>query len=976
MCAGGKFWNRGQSSVISDSLVFLSYHNIDSRYAFALAHPLIRYYRAIWLDRLEIGPLDDWRGMLDAALERSAQALVIVSDDWLESACCRREYATLRERRVPIIAVVARDFSAAEVADFEFDDWIDCRRFFAQPSDQNLSALLNQIPEARQPKATGDRAEYLRQFIAALELSLGRMSPAFAAMLLRQGQSHDRWRHRAYPSRLLTEWAFDAGDNPDAAHDLLSWTEREGRFILRGPAGAGLPMFARMLALHLAHAALRDKDSPMPFWLDLATWDESRASLDTFIESQWHLISYWKHWLGGNDARFVIDGWDDLAERAPNAAAAFSRWIESEPRHGFVLLADGLRAQDPDLPTLSAKPLTAASAQQYAKACLPIDKASDFRHLLQPRQAFVERNPLDYLALGVEFMAVDRALVVNEWRRDPMRTLIDRRLARFRDLGGEIDRDELVLWLRQLAWKMQASERHRLINRELAAPSRAEKPLLQAALETGILTAHGDLLRFQSPLFQWHLASGFISPGNLVDYLSAPQFVAGERVATKWDGIIKIVIDKAEAGERARLIETIAKVDPFLAHDCARRGEHNPGLQEQLVKQLIAHCAKDGERMPALLTNLADMADVAAALSVLTREMSHYDQTAQLRLWSVCLALPVDLPLEFVEIVAAANREPGGPTIKQVSAYPLSLAVAYLVKLARNEDEGIRSNAIWILGEIKYLPTAALLLDWLENDKAEAKGEMALALMKYAYSDILSRLLRWSQGSPEGLAATRSALSLRGRLVTSRLLLLASEGKLTLQPQCYELMVDRDEADLALGLAALAGDTVELPAGVKNALSQRTDAEALRNLVGSGIKHLPNRDSFAQLVKDIDAVLTNPPESTVIAGSGLGALLYGNQRLDELRAASAESKDTSGTARRWHAGRAGAPRAAWRNQRPHQCDPGIGDISAADGIAAFAGLARRSGCGSAHRDAGGAVTVCDRRDGAQSHHRGALRSRK
>ena len=887
---GAKVRNRGQSSVISDSLVYLSYHNIDSRYAFALANQLIRYYRNLWLDRLEIAPMDDWRGMTDAALEAATQAVVIVSDDWLECAYCRREYAALRERQAPIIAVVARDFSAAQIGDIEFEDWVDCRRFFADPGEANLAALLSQIPEARHGKAAGDRAEYLRGFIAATELQLGKMAPAFAALMRTPGQHATEWRTRGYPAALLRDWAFGV-DGAAAEADLLDWAERQGRFIFRGAAGQGVALFARMLALQRAHDALRDPKSALPVWLDLGLWDAAQASLDAFIESQWQMISYWKHWLGGNRALFLLDGWDDLVERAPAATADISRWIESETRQDFVILSEAKRMPDPEIPALAARRLTATAAQKFASACLPIAKASDFRHLLRPRMAFVGRNPLDYLAIGIEFMAADRALAANQWRRDPMPALIGRRLARLRHVSASVDKDGLTGFLRRLAWTMLESERHRLIYRRQAAGSVGDEALVDAALEIGILTAHGDMLRFASPVYQWHLAGGFISGRNLAAYLGAPRFVRGERLPTKWDGVIALVADKTADDERAQVIDAIAEVDPFLAHACARRQGHDADLQERLVQRLIELCAGEKDARPALLDCLADMADLAAALSVLTREMSRYDQHAQLWLWGVCLALPVDMPLEFVELVKGAKRDSASPAVAQLSGYSLSLAVAFLVKLARNDDAKIRSNAIWMLGEIKYLPTAALLLDWLEKEAAADVGEIALALMKYAYSDILSRLLRFSQTSAEALAATRTALGLRGRLVTSRLLKLASEGELELHAQCYDLMVDRDETDIALGLAGLVAEVVELPASLKQEMDERVDADALRRLVADSIKHLPSRERFAQLVADIETVLANPPESTVIAGSGLGALLYGNQRLDDLRAA-AEAEDS------------------------------------------------------------------------------------
>ena len=72
-------------------------------------------------------------------------------------------------------------------------------------------------------------------------------------------------------------------------------------------------MFARLLGLEYAHRGLRDDQAPLPVWLDLVLWDREYQTLGSYIESQWKLISYWKHWLQGNRAAFFLDNWNDLA---------------------------------------------------------------------------------------------------------------------------------------------------------------------------------------------------------------------------------------------------------------------------------------------------------------------------------------------------------------------------------------------------------------------------------------------------------------------------------------------------------------------------------------------------------------------------------------------------------------------------------------------------------------------------------------
>ena len=164
------------------------------------------------------------------------------------------------------------------------------------------------------------------------------------------------------------------------------------------------------------------------------------------------------------------------------------------------------------------------------------------------------------------------------------------------------------------------------------------------------------------------------------------------------------------------------------------------------------------------------------------------------------------------------DRESPASVADQLTSLGLSLSLAYLVKLSTHPDEQIRRNAIWMLGEIKYLPTAILLLSYLEEGEGSDHDEVVLALMKYAYSELLVRVLRWSQDHPQHRPAVIRALAERKRLVTSRLLALADARRLTLNPEFYDVVVNTDEGDIAIGLAQLAAESVDLPESIESAI--------------------------------------------------------------------------------------------------------------------------------------------------------------
>ncbi|MCY4018799.1 MAG: HEAT repeat domain-containing protein [Chloroflexi bacterium] len=869
-------------------MIFLSYHNIDLPYAFQLSNLLIRYYRHIWLDRFEVGPVEDWQESIRGAYDRASGALVIVSDDYLESAYCRQEYEQFRRRNIPVIAVIPRDFSTEKIADFAFDDWIDFRRWFDEPDDLSVENLLNQIPQSEAAAQTGERSGYLRQYIAESELYLAKLPMAWTSLRVQSGQAPESVRPRAYPVALLQDWAFAVGhaEGSLVIEDLLGWSAGERQFVLQGDGSSGRTFFARLLSLVHAHAALRDSHAPLPIWLDLTKWDATNPSLSAFMESEWQLISYWKHWLGSNTAVFFLNNWSGLNKQFPSYAAELRAWISASADHRFVLLAREQSASGPDGPVLSPGAITAGLALKLASACLSLEQVNSFRQILRQQEPSIIRNQLDYLSLGIELVAADTALAVNHWQRNPLPAVIAARSQQMASARGSVEAKPLIDFCRNLAWSMMQLEAGQQLPRQDVEEQASEKLLVDFAIEIGILEQAGAFLRFGSAVYQWYLAAGHISKHGLQRYLTVPQFTAsGARAQQKWEPLILILVDNLAEEARRDVIEEIAETDPFLASAClARHPTLYESAQEALIDNLAQAAAQHVAARSAFRACINSLPDFEKTAELLVGQMSGYDKTVQLWLWKEILALRLDLSIAFVELVASIDRNSPTPVIESIREYRLWLAVAYLVKLSRNPDPQIQANAIWMLGQIKFLPTAVLLLDYLESGEGLPRDEIVLALMNYAYSDILASLLRWSQENPEQLELVVEALRARGRAVSSRLLAFANEGRLTLNPAFYEAMVDHDESDLAIGLAQLAGPKADLPEAVEAAIASHKKAEQMRSLMAGAIKHLPKRDDFQQLLDDVARVLEKPPESTVIAGSNLGALLYGDQTLEGLSA--------------------------------------------------------------------------------------------
>ena len=883
--------------MINESLIYLSYHNIDCACAFQLANLLIRYYRNVWLDRLEIDLTEDWNAMIRQARTQATGVIAIVTDDYLESPYCRAEFEYFRQRDLAIIAVIPRDFSTEMIAEFTFSDWIDFRRWFDDPNDLSVENLLSQVPQSEAVAETGERLDYLRRLIQDIELALAKMPTSWASLRNTDAQNSAELRPRMFEPNILTDWDFtgNKAGNELPVESLLEWSRAEPQFIIQGETGSGKTCFARLLALQQAHDALRDEGAAVPVWLDLAQWTNDQRSLTAYVESQWPLLTYWQHWLDQRETLLVLDNWSDLARSQPARVAELCQWIDASPGQRFIVLSAGGRSSEPELPAVNINGISAGRAQSFVSSWLTLEQQNSFRQILKQQHALIADSQLDNLSIGVELLSAVRALAFNQWQANPMPAMIALRSQQLPQASGGLDAKQLLAGLQQLAWSMMLQDNHRFLPRDSAINHSIDPRVLDRALELGILDETSALLRFHCERFQWYLAAERLKKDGLSKYLTRPEFAEGRgRIPKKWDNLALVLVQGLPETSRARVVEQIAEIDPFIAAMCLKRyPDLDPEFHESLIAKLVDLCAQNPAAKSAFRGLIAELPDAQQTAQLLIGQLSRFNNSQQLWLWLEIRALPLELPIDFIGLVADIDRGQSALVSDLLQPYGLPVSLAYLVKLSVHQDENIRGNAIWMLGEIKYLPTAILLLDYLDDSERSDHDEIVLVLMKYAYSEILARLLRWSQDHPEHRRTVIKALAERKRLVTSRLLALSDERRLTLKPEFYGLVVNMNETDIAIGLAQIAEGTLDLPESLAGTILAHANAAELRARITSTIKHLPNRDGFQQLLGDIRQVLADPPESTIAAGSNLEALLYGQPLFDDVMAqAEAPRSDT------------------------------------------------------------------------------------
>lgn len=886
-----------RGSAINESLVYLSYHNSDIAIACQLATALQRYYRTIWLDRFEIAPAEAWGAGIKAARERATHVVAIVSEAYLRSAYCRAEYAIARGRELPVTALQTGALASKLPADFSSATLIDFRPWLSDANAPCLEALLNQIPESPAATSQGERQAYLRGFIQALEIELALMPTSWLSLGSSAADDCLQLRPRQYTFSQLDSLEFTAKKLglSQRAKNLRRWAESEPQFLLSGGRGSGKTSFARLLALAQAHRALRDESAALPIWLDLAAVDAGQQTLEDCLEAQWPLLSYWAHWIERNTAYFILDNWDAAREHSPSLPREISAWIENSPKQRFAVLSARDDAPELSLPQAQLTQMTAAQASDFAAAHLPERLRSGFQQLLSQETTLIENDSLDFLALCLEGLGASPQFDFGQWQRDPIPPLVTNRLRLKPGAARALAAPQLIEALRQLAWALTVQEQPRLLPRAEAERPLHDPRLLECALELGILREVGATLRFENAAMQRFFALNGLRREDLRTHLKAPVFSAGRgKIARKWDALALTLVQCQPREERQDLIAQIAEIDPLLGAECARRHPHTyPGLSDGLISALTLLGADMPAARDAIRESIRALPALEKTAASLVGKLAALNNAAQLWLWQEIASLPLEIPPRFFELVAEICRDADAPAGKLLAESSLHLAIARLAIVSRREELPLRRNAIRLLGEFGFAPSALLLLQHLHTADSAETHELILALMRFSHCEIMRRIFRWSRENPAQMPVLLAALAARKRRVTSHLLRLSAANRLSISEDFYELAADIDETDIAIGWAVLAAEHQDLPKAIANAIKSKPNAADLGRRLEATISNMPDAAASAQLLQSAERVLQEPPDASIRAGSKLEALLYGQTIFDPPPQAEAEAPLTS-----------------------------------------------------------------------------------
>ncbi|MFL9912261.1 TIR domain-containing protein [Paraburkholderia sp. RL17-337-BIB-A] len=156
--------------------VFVSYRSTDRAWAMSLVARLEGAGLRVFIDQRELKPGEYLAGQLESALKRSRAAVVLVSQDWLESPWCQQEANVLVKRAVEDAKFKLVPLRVGDVSMPTFLDtrvWVDFKgsKRAEGPKLDSLLSVLADLDPGRDPRAVRADAADVRvtdRFVAEI----------------------------------------------------------------------------------------------------------------------------------------------------------------------------------------------------------------------------------------------------------------------------------------------------------------------------------------------------------------------------------------------------------------------------------------------------------------------------------------------------------------------------------------------------------------------------------------------------------------------------------------------------------------------------------------------------------------------------------------------------------------------------------------------------------------------------------------
>ena len=937
---------------MTEGSIYISYHTRDYNFAEQLANDLITRGMDIWFDRLCIAPTDTWTHAVKQILQTTQTAIIIASKHYARTAYCQQELTYLRDRNCTLIFVwlykpddPSLSTPAATNMNIQLENWHDASLY--QSAFDMLHGLLKNTQPA--PIYLTDEAIYLLRVISELEKRFLCTLSALTQIRTDQGEivdgvsirprahSADVWLQQGeyrLQERLGSESTSD--DDPAgtlleptassegialelAIENVLEWIFVRPQVVFMGESGVGKSNILYYVALVSAHNRVRkqrDYEYPLPLLIDLVEWQEEQA-LDDFVRTHWTLDSDVFALLQRGDVMLFVDGVDEIMGDVVARGAQFSDWLA---QHNFPAIALTCRSDIAVrnlrdlLPMIRVQHLTPTQIDTLTRIVLDEQQADAFLDsitTLMPTELNAELLALRLLlwrTYGGDDTPPSNAFVLENTIRALYELADD-------DTAEHYTVQEIVDGLGRLAFRMTEQSSGVYVSRDFALEALGDDFLIQIAVHLGILQERGDDLRFAISSLQRYLSARSLVEEGIYTRLTYPEFDAhGNRKPTQWDAIILQATELLPPQMLLQTIDSIGDVDPFFAYQCVTHHQVTAAdvLDDVLWKVLDARhqSATTFTATRAVVDDLQSLVTFANHLITALRS----DQTAIVQTALRIIAdLEMPLPDGLVDILQSLDMEFLDTVYDELEPYPLEDLILGLIRLIGADDDGLRENAIFILGEMQEPATIPLLTGLAPGSEpasileraAEALGKIPQLKDIGQSSEIITAqtvtaspalaylfsLLSHENGAVVG--AANWALEQHGRGVSALTVRYLSAADL-IDDSAWHHLIRAEESEVTRVLMRLISIDENIQANEADETDAQVEGETdrmrkLLDILAEKMTVLRNREAFTDFTEDV---------MTVMGASSSGVSETGSAQVAELPPATAPGNSPRRNARK------------------------------------------------------------------------------
>lgn len=627
----------------AQSLLYMTYHPLDSDFALSLAADLRNAGLPVWLDLLDARTgvhsteahsteAQNTEAQNTESSARAGAAIAILSPAYLQTESTCNTFTDFHTRGLPLLSLVLhpisrhdRERSLLQSPLFDFQHWHQ-PAVYSERLNRLISAILASTDfRLGQPDA---ETRFCTRLIAQLVMRRER-----AAAVAGSGGASGVQRAATWAAQLPL-----ALHMPDAAHgtrklyvESAATAQRQFQsLVITGDYGSGKTMVLERAVLEAVESFQQSwsqthtysTDAPLPLLLSLADWPLNVEFAD-FLRASYSLAPDVFGLLAAGQAALYLDGLDELAaDHAPASAsgggtrlASLLEWLAGPRAPRLVMLtcrthtgSETALVRAMLLPVIHIEPMADTQVEACIRAAMDATAAGELLTLLRSEDApaglvTAIRSPF----MLARLVALMKAAPMASARALPQSAsaLLHRWLAahwvtsRLRQIALSVERHTLYVALATLALSIMQQDRRAWTSAEAAAvlgsvtaDKRGSDALLEAATTLGLLERCNGRITFAAHGLADLFAALAITSGggacDLTPYLHQPRLTdEGARLDTKWDDVLSLVVGLAAQPDSALL--SISEVDIFLAVGLLGQGRlpAPPTLQHMMARLAV-----------------------------------------------------------------------------------------------------------------------------------------------------------------------------------------------------------------------------------------------------------------------------------------------------------------------------------------------------------------------------------------------------